>query len=128
MARNARRPVRPRASAGRLPKAALGLASLALIAGGSWFAALPPFVAVAYAAMSLLALAAYAIDKSAAQSGRRRIPEKTLHLFSLLGGWPGALVAQQWLRHKSVKAGFLGVFWLTVFANLALLGAMLATR
>lgn len=128
MARNARRPVRPRASAGRLPKAALGIVSLGLIIGGSWFSGLPIFIAVAYASMSLLALAAYAIDKTAAHSGRRRVPENTLHLFSLLGGWPGALVAQQWLRHKSVKASFLGVFWLTVFANLALLGAMLATR
>ncbi|HBD19435.1 MAG TPA: DUF1294 domain-containing protein [Arenimonas sp.] len=78
--------------------------------------------------MSLMALAAYAIDKSAAQAGRRRIPEKTLHLFALLGGWPGALVAQQWLRHKSVKAGFLGVFWLTVFANLGLAAWLLARR
>ena len=128
MARNARRPVRPRASAGRLPKAALGIVSLGLIIGGSWFSGLPVFIAVAYAAMSLLALAAYAIDKSAAQAGRRRIPEKTLHLFALLGGWPGALVAQQWLRHKSVKAGFLGVFWLTVFANLGLAAWLLARR
>ncbi|MBW8313113.1 MAG: DUF1294 domain-containing protein, partial [Rhizobium sp.] len=121
-------PAPPPPSAGRLPKAALGIVSLGLIIGGSLFSGLPIFIAVAYAAMSLLALATYAIDKSAAQSGRRRIPENTLHLFALLGGWPGALVAQQWLRHKSVKTGFLGVFWLTVFANLALLGGMLATR
>lgn len=126
MARNARRPVRPRASAGRLPKAALGLASLALIAGGSWFAGLPPFVALAYAALSLLAFAAYALDKSAAQAGGRRIPENTLHLLSLLGGWPGALAAQQWLRHKSVKASFLAMFWTTVLLNLGALAWFVA--
>lgn len=126
MARNARRPVRPGASAGRLPKAALGIVSLGLIIGGSWFSGLPIFIAVVYATMSLLALAAYAMDKSAAQSGRRRIPEKTLHLFALLGGWPGALVAQQWLRHKSVKAPFLAMFWLTVMLNLGALAWFVA--
>lgn len=126
MERQARRPPRPRAPARRLPKAALGLASLVLLAGGAWFAGLPPFVAVAYAAMSLLALAAYALDKSAAQAGRRRIPENTLHLFALLGGWPGALVAQQWLRHKSVKAPFLAMFWFTVMLNLGALAWFVA--
>lgn len=121
MARNARRPVRPRASAGRLPKAALGLGSLLVLAGGAWFAGLPVLVSLVYLAMSLATLAAYAADKSAAQANRRRIPENTLHLFALLGGWPGALVAQQWLRHKSVKASFLAMFWTTVLLNLGAL-------
>ena len=126
MARNARRPVRPRASPGRLPKAALGLGSLLALAGGAWFAGLPGLVSVLYVAMSLATLAAYAWDKSAAQANRRRIPENTLHLFALLGGWPGALVAQQWLRHKSVKAPFLGMFWLTVMLNLGALAWFVA--
>jgi uncharacterized membrane protein YsdA (DUF1294 family) len=126
MPRQARRPPRPRAPARRLPKAALGLVSLGLLAGGAWFAGLPRLIAVAYVAMSLLALAAYAFDKSAARAGRRRIPENTLHLFSLLGGWPGALVAQQWLRHKSVKASFLAMFWFTVMLNLGALAWFVA--
>ncbi|MBY4597347.1 DUF1294 domain-containing protein [bacterium BD-1] len=126
MERQARRPPRPRVPARRQPKAALGLVSLGLLAGGAWFAGLPRFVAIAYVAMSLLALAAYALDKSAAQTGRRRIPENTLHLFSLLGGWPGALVAQQWLRHKSVKAPFLAMFWFTVMLNLGALAWFVA--
>lgn len=116
----ARKPDQPRARRSRLPKAALGLGSLVVLAGGAWFVGLPLFVSLVYVAMSLATFAAYALDKSAAQADRRRIPESTLHLFSLLGGWPGALVAQQWLRHKSVKAEFLGMFWLTVFANLGL--------
>lgn len=127
MARNARRPVRPGASAGRLPKAALGIVSLGLIIGGSWFSGLPIFIAVVYATMSLLALAAYAMDKSAAQSGRRRIPEKTLHLFALLGGWPGALVAQRRYRHKSTKAAFQSTFWFTVAVNVTVLAWLLAS-
>jgi uncharacterized membrane protein YsdA (DUF1294 family) len=62
---------------------------------------------------------AYAIDKSAAVSGRWRTPEQTLHLFSLAGGWPGALLAQQVLRHKTSKESFIAAFWLTVLLNAA---------
>ena len=80
-----------------------------------------PVVLLAYLVMSAVAYAAYARDKSAARSGRPRTPEKTLHLMSLLGGWPGALLAQRRLRHKSSKTAFLVPFWLTVAANLALL-------
>lgn len=69
---------------------------------------------------SLLTFFAYAIDKSAARQHRRRIPEKTLHMLGLLGGWPGALLAQQLLRHKSRKTRFQTVFWLTVAVNCAM--------
>jgi uncharacterized membrane protein YsdA (DUF1294 family) len=48
--------------------------------------------------------------------------EQTLHVFALLGGWPGALVAQRWLRHKSKKASFQVAFWVTVVVNCVALG------
>ena len=48
----------------------------------------------------------YAADKSAARAGRWRIPESTLLMLGLCCGWPGGIVAQQWLRHKSVKPSF----------------------
>lgn len=80
---------------------------------------------LAYLAMSVIAYATYARDKSAARAGRRRTPEKTLHLMALLGGWPGALLAQRRLRHKSSKTEFLVVFWLTVVINLAALAWLL---
>lgn len=76
---------------------------------------------LAYGIMSVVAYAAYARDKSAARRSRRRTPERTLHLMALLGGWPGALLAQRRLRHKSSKTSFLVSFWLTVALNLALL-------
>ena len=63
----------------------------------------------------------YAFDKSAAQKGAWRTPESTLHVLSLIGGWPGALAAQRILRHKSRKTSFRFVFWLTVALNLTLL-------
>lgn len=71
-----------------------------------------------YTTASLLTLAAYFFDKQAAAKERWRTAESTLHWFALLGGWPGALLAQNLLRHKSSKAEFLSVFWLVVFGNI----------
>ena len=79
----------------------------------------PGWVAALYAAASVVCALVYAIDKSAAVAGRWRVQESTLHTLSLVGGWPGALVAQQVLRHKSNKATFRSVFWATVVANVA---------
>ena len=56
----------------------------------------------------------YADDKRRAPGAAWRVPETTLHLFELVGGWPGALLAQRSLRHKSSKPRFLLVFWLIV--------------
>ncbi|OYT99953.1 MAG: DNA-binding protein [Burkholderiales bacterium PBB1] len=78
-----------------------------------------PRVPLVYGGASLLALFVYAFDKSAAVSGRWRTPESTLHLLAVAGGWPGALLAQQMLRHKTTKAKFVVVFWATVALNLA---------
>ena len=77
-----------------------------------------PSVLLAYMALSLLTLLVYAFDKSAAVSGRWRMSEKALHLFSVAGGWPGALLAQQLLRHKTSKQSFISIFWLTVVINI----------
>jgi uncharacterized membrane protein YsdA (DUF1294 family) len=40
-----------------------------------------------------------------------------LHLVELLGGWPGALVAQQCFRHKTRKLSYQMVVWLIVAAH-----------
>lgn len=70
-----------------------------------------------YIAMSLITYVFYYVDKTAAQKGAWRTKESTLHLLALLGGWPGALAAQQLLRHKSIKKPFRTVFWITVVLN-----------
>jgi uncharacterized membrane protein YsdA (DUF1294 family) len=67
--------------------------------------------------LSMVTFGVYAKDKSAARKGEWRTEEKTLHLFALFGGWPGALVAQKFLRHKSKKLSFQINFWLTVVLN-----------
>lgn len=78
----------------------------------------PRWVLPAYLGLSVMTFLAYAIDKSAAQRGAWRISEQTLHLLALAGGWPGALLAQQKLRHKSMKQAFRAVFWATVGLNI----------
>jgi uncharacterized membrane protein YsdA (DUF1294 family)/cold shock CspA family protein len=79
----------------------------------------PGWIATAYAGMSMLTFATYAWDKGAAQAQRWRTAESTLHLLALAGGWPGALLAQQWLRHKSAKREFRASFWATVVLNVS---------
>ena len=77
----------------------------------------PAWLALVYVATSAFTFLAYALDKSAAVRGAWRTPESTLHFLALAGGWPGALLAQQFLRHKSTKAEFRSVFWGTVIMN-----------
>ncbi|MBS1143041.1 MAG: DNA-binding protein [Proteobacteria bacterium] len=86
---------------------------------------LPLMVLGLYAGASLLAFAVYAWDKAAAQGGHWRTAENTLHMIALCGGWPGALVAQRVLRHKSSKASFQVGFWATVLINCGGLGWLL---
>lgn len=78
---------------------------------------LPLAIFGVYFAASVIAFVAYAIDKSAAEKDRWRTQEDTLHLFGLMGGWPGALLAQKVFRHKSRKREFQGVFWATIVPN-----------
>jgi len=86
----------------------------------------PAYWLLYYLGISLLTFVVYAWDKGAARRNGWRTPERTLHGLALLGGWPGALMAQHLLRHKSRKAAFRLVFWLTVVAHLVLVGLLLA--
>jgi uncharacterized membrane protein YsdA (DUF1294 family)/cold shock CspA family protein len=85
------------------------------------FGYLPQMLATMYLSLSLLTFIAYSFDKSQAKRGAQRTPESTLHILSLLGGWPGAALAQQLIRHKSSKKEFRRMFWLTVIINLGAL-------
>jgi uncharacterized membrane protein YsdA (DUF1294 family)/cold shock CspA family protein len=93
----------------------------AFIVSACFIGRLPWLIAGGYWAVSIVAFIAYALDKSAAKNNRWRTPESTLHLLGVLGGWPGALLAQRWLRHKSKKTAFLLVFWATALINCAAL-------
>jgi uncharacterized membrane protein YsdA (DUF1294 family)/cold shock CspA family protein len=78
---------------------------------------LPLNVSVWYLTVSLLTFAFYFKDKLAARFDYWRTKENTLHFLSLIGGWPGAMLAQKYLRHKSTKKEFRFTFWLTVIIN-----------
>jgi len=73
---------------------------------------------------SLLTYLVYAKDKAAATKNTWRVPEKTLHSLSLFFGWPGAMVAQERLRHKTKKMSFRIVFWMTVSINICVIYSM----
>jgi uncharacterized membrane protein YsdA (DUF1294 family) len=77
----------------------------------------PLWLGAVYVAASLVCAMAYAIDKRAAVTGRWRVSENTLLLLGFLGGWPGAIIAQQALRHKTRKVSFRRAFWGTVVLN-----------
>lgn len=108
---------KPPASASGACLTLSAFALLYLIAMALW--ALPGWPALGYGAASVLCFAIYARDKAAAVHGRRRTPESTLLLLGLACGWPGAILAQQWLRHKSSKPAFRRAFGCSVAANVA---------
>ena len=73
--------------------------------------------ALFYGLMSLFAFGFYWSDKRRAQTDQRRISENSLHLFELLGGWPGALLAQQIFRHKTRKLPFQFLCWVIILVH-----------
>ena len=81
--------------------------------------AIAGWIVIAYLVLSVVTFMVYWQDKWAAQKGHWRTPEKTLQLLALAGGWPGAVLAQQWLRHKSSKTSFQLQFWFMVLLNVA---------
>ena len=103
----------------RIPRAAIGAGALLAIAGAAAIGRIPVVVAGVYLALGLVSYLMYFFDKLAAGRGAQRIPENSLHLFDALGGWAGALIAQQQFRHKTVKQPFQAIFWVTVAVNLA---------
>lgn len=67
--------------------------------------------------VSALAFFEYRGDKRRAAEGEWRIPEATLLFTALIGGWPGAFLAQRLFRHKTAKLGFQARFWLVVLLH-----------
>jgi uncharacterized membrane protein YsdA (DUF1294 family)/cold shock CspA family protein len=100
-----------------IPRKTLALLAFVVLGLAVWRHVLPIVVCFVYVAVSTLTYMAYAWDKAAAERGAWRTTENTLHVLSLFGGWPGALLAQSRLRHKSSKAEFQAVFWITVLVN-----------
>ena len=81
----------------------------------------PALISLIYFIASVIAYYLYAKDKKAAQNDTWRVSENTLHVSALIFGWPGAMIAQQRLRHKTKKIRFRVVFWLTFLINVSFL-------
>ncbi|MEZ8253256.1 DUF1294 domain-containing protein [Vibrio splendidus] len=92
---------------------------LVLVAVSVLFAESSKALLVWYLVIGVVTFFVYAKDKRAAINGNWRVPEKTLHTFSVAGCWLGALIAQEKLRHKTQKQPFRSIYWLTVVINVA---------
>lgn len=104
----------------------VAVAYLTLVTGLVVADRLAPWVLGVVAVFSLLTYGTYVADKRAAQAGRWRVDESTLHVLAVAGGWPGALVARHHVRHKTRKQPFRTIFWTTVLVNVAVTGILAA--
>lgn len=118
--RHAGQPVEtPRPPPARGSGVAIGIGALLAVLLLAVFRVIPVVMAAGIAGLSLWTFVVYGLDKRAAGRGDQRTPENHLHLLSLVGGWPGALIAQQRFRHKTIKQPFQTIFWTTVVLNVA---------
>ena len=97
----------------------IAITYLVLVAVSVLFADSSKVLLAWYLVIGSVTFVVYAKDKRAAINGNWRVPEKTLHIFSVAGGWLGALIAQDKLRHKTQKQPFRAIYWLTVVINVA---------
>ncbi len=70
---------------------------------------------------NILTLVIYGADKLAARKAWRRVPESTLLVFGVVGGWPGAMVGQRLFRHKTQKQPFKTYFIVSVIVSIAVM-------
>lgn len=95
---------------------------LIIAAVGTFFTTHP--VVIWFLLASLLTLVIYGVDKMAARKAWRRVPESTLLVFGLVGGWPGAIMGQQLFRHKTQKQPFKTYFIMSVVVSVAVMAAI----
>lgn len=89
---------------------------------GSLFTSSP--LAMWFLLINMLTLVMYGADKIAARKGMRRVPEATLLVFGVTGGWPGAIVGQQLFRHKTQKQPFKTYFFLSIVVSITVMAAV----
>lgn len=104
-----------------------GFLFMLLVGIAIWDVELPPSFYYLYLSLNALTFIFYALDKYKAKHDKRRIKESTLHCLSLFGGWPLAVLAQEFLKHKTKKKTFRIAFWLTVLINITVLSGLYLT-
>lgn len=80
-----------------------------------------PWIAGALLAANAIVFALYGADKILAVRNLQRIPERTLLVWTALGGSIGAKLAQRYFRHKTRKKPFAQWlnFWLFLHAAIS---------
>jgi uncharacterized membrane protein YsdA (DUF1294 family)/cold shock CspA family protein len=119
---------RPDSERSAWPAALVAILTIGAITVAAVYGYLPLFLPAVYVVVSLGVFLAYAFDKSAAMNRRQRMPENTLHLANLLGGWPGGLVAARLFHHKSKKLEFRVAFYACIALNCAALAWLAIAR
>jgi uncharacterized membrane protein YsdA (DUF1294 family) len=77
-----------------------------------------PILAIAWLLLAnLMALTLFGFDKRRAVRGLARIRERTLLLWALAGGTPGAFAARHLFRHKTRKQPFTRWLWMILSAQ-----------
>lgn len=67
--------------------------------------------------VNLVAFTLFAMDKRRARMGLRRFSERTLLLWALIGGTPGAFLGRHVFRHRTRKQPFSTLLWLIAAAQ-----------
>jgi uncharacterized membrane protein YsdA (DUF1294 family) len=108
--------------------ALVGLALASAVAVGLRAALAAPWIIAALAGVNTATFVLYGMDKRRARRGALRVPERTLLLFSLAGGSPGALLGQRLFHHKTRKLSFQIAFWLLVAVQVAVIALVVWNR
>ena len=78
-------------------------------------------IAVWLVAVNLMTYVMYWWDKRRAVKGNRRVSERELLAWALVGGTPAAYLAMRKFRHKTQKPSFRRMFWVIAIGQVALL-------
>jgi uncharacterized membrane protein YsdA (DUF1294 family) len=92
---------------------------IAIVSGLLWWKRVHPVYAY-LAGINLITFLFYGYDKRQSRNNKSRIPELILHLLTLLGGTPGALLGQLLFRHKTRKLSFRIVFLMIILIQAGL--------
>jgi len=99
----------------------LGLCAFAVSLGRAPFNLL-----LIYLIIGAISFFNYWRDKRAAEAGRDRVRENTLHLGDLVFGIAGGLLAQALLRHKSAKPDYANITAIIAGLHIAALALLVA--
>lgn len=120
---NRRGAAAPATSADGVRGATAGI--ILVLAAAAWLLGrAPAWLPVAYLMLGVASIAVYWFDKRAAEAGRWRVRETSLHIIDAIGGIAGGLIAQQLLRHKTSKRSFIIATTLIALGHVAALATL----